>query len=92
MTPVFDYQRGEKELFHPKKFYRYYENKIESMVALGIAQQATENFNEEKQRTEVSSFLFSKKAQDVFAKAEDDVSKIFVSVVFYRIMGYMIWQ
>ena len=77
MTPVFDYQRGEKELFHPKKFYRYYENKIESMVALGIAQQATENFNEEKQRTEVSSFLFSKKAQDVFAKAEDDVAKIF---------------
>lgn len=77
LTPVFDYQRGEKELFHPKKFYRYYENKIESMVALGIAQQATENFNEEKQRTEVSSFLFSKKAQDVFAKAEDDVAKIF---------------
>ena len=27
LTPVFDYQRGEKELFHPKKFYRYYENR-----------------------------------------------------------------
>lgn len=79
LTPVFDYQRGEKELFHPKKFYKYYENKknMESMVALGIAQQATESFNEEKQKAEVSSFLFSKKAQEVFAKAEDDVGKIY---------------
>lgn len=77
LTPIFDYQRGEKELFHPRKFYRYYENNMESMVAFGIAQQATENFNEEKQRTEVSSFLFSKKAQDEFAKAKNDAAKIF---------------
>ena len=77
LVPVFDYQRGEKELFHPKKFYRYYENNMESMVALGIAQQATEYFNEEMQRTEVGSFLFSRKAQEEFAKAEDDAAKIF---------------
>lgn len=78
LTPVFDYQRGEKELFRPQKYYKYFENKknIENMVALGIAQQATENFNEEKQRPEVSSFLFSKKAQDVFAGIEGEAKKI----------------
>lgn len=75
LTPIFDYQLGEKELFRPRKFYRYYENKknMENMVALGIAQQATENFNEEKQKAEVSSFLFLKKAQEVFAKAQDEI-------------------
>lgn len=79
LTPVFDYQRGGKELFHPQKFYKYYENKknMDDMIALGIARQATENFNEEKQRSEVTSFLFSKKAQDVFAKAEGEVRKIY---------------
>ena len=80
LTPVFDYQKGEKELFKPKKCYEYFEKKknIESMVALGIAQQETDNFNEEKQQSEVGSFLFSKKAQAVFAQAEDDVKKIFI--------------
>lgn len=79
LTPIFDYQRGKKELFRPQKFYKYYENKknMENMIALGIAQQATENFNEEKQQAEVGSFLFSKKAQDVFAGAEDEVEKIY---------------
>lgn len=79
LTPVFDYQKGEKELFRPRKYYSYFENKkhMESMVALGIAQQATENFNEEKRKPEVGSFLFSKKAQEVFAQAEGDVEKIF---------------
>lgn len=79
LTPVFDYQKGEKELFRPRKYYSYFENKknMESMVALGIAQQATENFNDEKHKPEVSSFLFSKKAQDVFEQAEDEVKKIF---------------
>lgn len=79
LAPVFDYQKGEKELFRPRKYYNYFENKknIESMVALGIAQQATENFNEEKQKPEAGSFLFSKKAQEVFAQAEGDVEKIF---------------
>lgn len=79
LTPIFDYQRGEKELFRPQKFYKYYENKknMESMIALGVAQQATENFNEEKQQAEVGSFLFSKKAQEVFAEAEDEVGKIY---------------
>ena len=79
LTPVFYYQNGEKELFRPQKYYKYFENKknMESMVALGIAQQATKNFNEEQQKPEVSSFLFSKKAQDVFAQAEGEVGKIF---------------
>ncbi|MCU6688183.1 ATP-binding protein [Dorea acetigenes] len=79
LTPVFDYQKGEKELFRLRKYYSYFENKknMENMVALGIAQQATENYNEEKQRPEVGSFLFSKKAQDVFAQAEDEVKKVF---------------
>lgn len=79
LTPVFDYQQGEKELFRPRKYYSYFENKknMDNIVALGIARQATENFNEEKQKSEVSSFLFSKKAQDVFAQAEDEVEKIF---------------
>lgn len=79
LAPIFDYQRGEKELFRPQKFYKYYENKknMESMIALGVAQQATENFNEEKQQAEVGSFLFSKKAQEVFAEAEDEVGKIY---------------
>lgn len=79
LTPVFDYQKGDKDLFRPRKYYSYFENKknIESMVALRIAQQATEDFNEEKQKPEVGSFLFSKKAQEVFAQAEGDVEKIF---------------
>lgn len=79
LTPIFDYQRGKKELFRPQKFYKYYENKknMENMIALGVAQQATENFNEEKQQAEVGSFLFSKKAQEVFSGAEDEVGKIY---------------
>lgn len=79
LTPVFEYQKGEKELFRPRKYYSYFENKkrMDSMVALGIAQQGTENYNEEKQKPEVGSFLFSKKAQEVFAQAEDDVKSIF---------------
>ena len=40
------------------------------MVALGVAQQTAENFNEEKQAPEIGSFLFSKKAQEVFGKAQ----------------------
>lgn len=76
LTPLFDYHRGDKVIFRPLKFYNYFEKNIESMVALGIAQQATENFNEEKQMPEVSSFLFSKKAQEIFAKTEGEVEKI----------------
>lgn len=77
LIPIFEYHRNEKEIFRPLKYYNYFVKNIESMVALGIAQQATENFNEEKQVPEVSSFLFSKKAQDIFEKAEGDVGRIF---------------
>ncbi len=77
LIPIFEYHRNEKEIFRPLKYYNYFVKNIENMVALGIAQQATENFNEEKQVPEVSSFLFSKKAQDIFKKAKGDVGKIF---------------
>lgn len=77
LIPIFEYHRNEKEIFRPLKYYNYFVKNIENMVALGIAQQATENFNEEKQVPEVSSFLFSKKAQDIFEKAKGDVGKIF---------------
>ena len=50
---------------------------MESMVALGVAQQTAENFNEEKQISEIGSFLFSKKAQEVFGKAQGEAGKIF---------------
>lgn len=76
LTPIFDYHKGEKELFRPLKYFNYFEKNIDNMVALGIAQQVTENFNDEKQIPEVSSFLFSKKAQDVFAKGQGEIKKI----------------
>lgn len=77
LTPLFIYQKGTCELFRPLKYYHYFEQNIESIVALSIAQQSTEGFDEDKQLSEVSSFLFSKKAQEVFAKAEEDAEKIY---------------
>lgn len=77
LTPVFEYRRGDKRLFRPLKHYSYFEKSMEDMVSLGIAQQATENFNEEEHRSEVSSFLFSKRAQEVFAKAKGDAERIY---------------
>ena len=76
LTPIFEYHKSEKVLFRPLKYLSYFEKNIENMVALGIAQQATENFNEEKQIPEVGSFLFSKKAQDVFKKVQGEIEKI----------------
>ena len=67
----------EKELFRPLKYYSAFERDMESMVALGVAQQTAENFNEEKQISEIGSFLFSKKAQEVFGKAQGEAGKIF---------------
>lgn len=77
LTPVFDYRKEEKEIFRPLKYQNYFEKNMESMVALGIARQITEDYNEEKQRPDVGSFLFSRKAQDIFAKAKGDAEKIF---------------
>lgn len=76
LAPVFDYQRGEKCLFRPLKYYACFENDMESMIALGIARQGTEDFNEERQEPEVGSFLFSPKALEVFAKGKEDIQKI----------------
>lgn len=77
LTPVFDYNKGAAELFTPLKYYRYFEKNMKSMVSLGIAQQNTENYNEEKQRSEIKSFLFSKNAQNIFMSADGDASKIY---------------
>ena len=65
ITPVFDYQKGKKELFRPLKLYERFSKDIQNVIALGVAEQATQNYNEEKGVPEVSSFLFSRKAQEV---------------------------
>lgn len=77
LTSLFEYQKGVKELFRPQKHYNYFEKNMEYMMALGIAHQSVENYNEEKRRPEVGSFLFSKKAQEVFAKATGEPEKIY---------------
>ena len=70
ITPVFDYHKGRKELFRPLKLYERFSKDIQNVIALGVAEQATQNYNEEKGVPEVSSFLFSRKAQEVFEKFE----------------------
>ena len=77
IKPVFEYQKGKRELFRPQKLYGYFQKNIQDVIALGIAQQGTLNFNEENKKSEVSSFLFAKKAQEVFKKAEGDASQIY---------------
>ena len=77
LTTIFEYKRGEKELFRPRKYYDHFEKNMEYMMALGIAHQAVENYNEEKHKPEVGSFLFSKKAQEVFGNAVGDAKKIY---------------
>ena len=72
ITPVFDYQKGRKELFRPLKLYERFSKDIQNVIALGVAELATQNYNEEKGVPEVSSFLFSRKAQEVFEKAEGE--------------------
>ena len=72
ITPVFDYPKGRKELFRPLKLYERFSKDIQNVIALGVAEQATQNYNEEKGVPEVSSFLFSRKAQEVFEKAEGE--------------------
>ena len=54
-----------KELFRPLKLYERFSKDIQNIIALGVAEQATHNYNEEKGVPEVSSFLFSRKAQGV---------------------------
>ena len=77
LTPIFEYQKGDKELFRPLKYYARFQKDMESMVALGIARQTTEEFDEEKQIPKVGSFLFSRKAQEVFEKADGDTERIY---------------
>lgn len=77
LTVLFEYRKGGKELFRPLKYYSYFEKNMDNMMALGIAHQSVENYNEEKHRPEVGSFLFSKKAQEVFGMATGEVNKIY---------------
>ena len=74
ITPVFDYQKGKKELFRPLKLYERFSKDIQNVIALGVAEQATQNYNEEKGVPEVGSFLFSRKAQEVFEKTEGEAA------------------
>ena len=62
ITPVFDYQKGRKELFRPVKLYERFSKDIQNVIALGVAEQATQNYNEEKGVPEVSSFFIFKKS------------------------------
>lgn len=73
ITPIFDYQKDGKELFRPLKLYERFSKDIQNVIALGVAEQGTQNYNEEKGVPEVSSFLFSRKAQEVFKKAEGEI-------------------
>lgn len=77
LSPVFDYSKGRKELFHPLKYYHYFKKDMNYLVSLGIARQFTEDYNDEKQRPEPASFLFSKRSQNVFARAEGEAAKIY---------------
>lgn len=77
LTPVFKYVRGSKELFTPLSYLHYFEKQMGNMVSLGIAHQFSEFFNEEKQKSEITSFLFSSKAQEVFKSASGDPYKIY---------------
>jgi len=85
LTPVFRYVRGGKSLFTPIASFRYFEKRLEDMVSLSVAHQLSESFNDEKQLPEITSFLFSAKAQEVFSKAKGDPYKIYqVSSVLQR--------
>ena len=72
LTAIFDYQKGRTELFRPLKLYERLSKDIQNVIALGVAEMSTQNFNEEKGVPEVGSFLFSKKAQEVFERAEGE--------------------
>ena len=76
LTTIFRYERGAKELFTPLRYLHYFEKRMDDMVSLGIARQFSGYFNEEKQRSEITSFLFAGKAQDIFSKAKGEAAKI----------------
>lgn len=77
LTSIFEYNRGDKRLFLPLKYYQYFAKDLNQLVSLGVAQQLTEYYNEEKQKSEIGSFLFSRKAQEVFSKAQNEFTKIY---------------
>ena len=77
LSDLFKYKRGEKVLFTPLKYFRCFEQDVESRIQLGMAQQFSENFNEEHQRSEITSFLFASKAQEVLSKVKGEAGKIY---------------
>ena len=77
LTPVFRCIRGSKTLFTPMASFRYFENRLEDMVSLRVAYQLSASFDDEKQQSEITSFLFSARAQEVFSKATEEPYKIY---------------
>ena len=57
--------------------FRYFENRLEDMVSLRVAYQLSASFDDEKQQSEITSFLFSARAQEVFSKATEEPYKIY---------------
>ena len=74
ITPVFDYQKGRKELFRPVKLYERFSKDIQNVIALGVAEQATQNYNKEKGVPEKKKKKKTRIAQDVFEKAEGEAA------------------
>lgn len=77
LSDLFNYKRGDKALFRPLKYFRSFEQDVESRIQLGMAQQFSENYNEEHQRSEITSFLFALKAQEVFSKVKGEAGTIY---------------
>ena len=55
-------KKAGKSFFVPLKLYECFSKDIQNVIALGVAEQATQNYNEEKGVPEVGSFLFSRKS------------------------------
>lgn len=88
LTPVFDYTHGKESLFKPLNHLRYFEKRIDDMVSLRIAQQFSEYFNEELHKSEITSFLFGGKAQEIFAKATGEAGRIYQFSSVLQEFGY----
>lgn len=68
--PIFHYEaKSLKPLFLPKYRFESYTKKVEDLIQLKMGQEFSSYYNEEKGRSEITSFLFSRKAQAVFRKS-----------------------
>jgi AAA15 family ATPase/GTPase len=73
LSTMFVYSKDEKELFGPRKLYQHFARDMQSMIAFGMGQQLTQQYNEEKERFEVCSFLFSRQVQKVLHQDKENV-------------------